>query len=608
LNRISLRAPQPAAFLILGVAILIAIMAVPTACLGDAKRNGSWFLDSFKYHVSAHGRTSCTECHPDAMKRAVHPDPALVNKKARQSSSSDICFNCHDGEAIKASLEKGLHGGKPITCGADYARCIDCHDPHYQPRPAKKSAAGSDTVAQAGDRCAVCHEKRETLPPPEGEDVKCMGCHKSPDEAGRGRKQAIEAFCLHCHGKEPLTGRTSAAPVSIDPPRHASKGHDRLDCMACHPASARFEHDKQRSADCRICHAPHREAAIHDAHSRVSCEACHLTGMKAGLDGPTGKIVSQRPQRSAFTSSVGIRNPGGDEACCKECHHKGNALGAVAVILPAKSVICMPCHTATFSVGDPITVVSLLGFALGLFAVVSVWMSGVSGQCSKSSCSQERSLRVDFSSRVMRIFKALILDVLFQQRLLRQSPQRWIVHCMIFWPFLLRCGWGLAALVGSLLWPDQAWVSSMLDKNAPLTAFLFDFTGLMLVFGVALAVAMRRTGDRAQPAPGLPERDQWAVGLLAAIVVVGFLLEGARISLTGVGSQAGFAFVGRSLTFLWNGTNALDEIYGYLWYAHAVLTGAFVVYLPFSGLFHMIVAPVVAVLNATDARDKASVP
>ncbi|MGA2935874.1 MAG: hypothetical protein ABSF52_02080 [Syntrophobacteraceae bacterium] len=43
---------------------------------------------------------------------------------------------------------------------------------------------------------------------------------------------------------------------------------------------------------------------------------------------------------------------------------------------------------------------------------------------------------------------------------------------------------------------------------------------------------------------------------------------------------------------------ALPVIYGYIWYLHAIVTGALVACLPFSNLLHMIMAPVVLAMNA----------
>jgi hypothetical protein len=52
---------------------------------------------------------------------------------------------------------------------------------------------------------------------------------------------------------------------------------------------------------------------------------------------------------------------------------------------------------------------------------------------------------------------------------------------------MLRFIWGIFALVGSLVQPPwlSAWV--MPNKNHPLTAFVFDISGLMIIIG--------RTGD-----------------------------------------------------------------------------------------------------------------
>jgi nitrate reductase gamma subunit len=49
--------------------------------------------------------------------------------------------------------------------------------------------------------------------------------------------------------------------------------------------------------------------------------------------------------------------------------------------------------------------------------------------------------------------------------------------------------------------------------------------------------------------------------------------------------------------------SALVDVYGYVWYMHAILTGAFIAYLPFSRLMHIIMAPVVLAMNAATVQD-----
>jgi nitrate reductase gamma subunit len=61
---------------------------------------------------------------------------------------------------------------------------------------------------------------------------------------------------------------------------------------------------------------------------------------------------------------------------------------------------------------------------------------------------------------------------------------------------------------------------------------------------------------------------------------------------------SGYAFLGYALSRLFAGSSTLPGLYGYVWYLHAVVTGALAAYLPFSNLLHVITAPVVLAMNA----------
>jgi nitrate reductase gamma subunit len=141
----------------------------------------------------------------------------------------------------------------------------------------------------------------------------------------------------------------------------------------------------------------------------------------------------------------------------------------------------------------------------------------------------------------------------------------------------------------------------MINKNHASTAFLFDLTGIMVLFGVTLAV-IRGLLKRSDHLPGLPRQDYLALGLLAGIVVIGYVVEGVRMAMTGAPGDVQSAFVGYGLSLLFSDASGRTEAYGYIWYIHAILTGAFVAYLPFSRLFHIIMAPVVLAMNAVSER------
>jgi nitrate reductase gamma subunit len=281
------------------------------------------------------------------------------------------------------------------------------------------------------------------------------------------------------------------------------------------------------------------------------------------------------------------------ESSCRRCHLEGNDLGAAAMVLPPKSVLCMPCHTATFSAGDTITILSLLVFAAGLVLFFSYWLTAASGTRHGSRSGGRPA------AKILSILNALFWDVLLQRRLYKLSRGRWLIHSMIYYPFVIRFFWGLLALLGSTWRPQSALVWPMLDKNQPLTGFVFEVTGAMVIIGLICALIRGVIRDQGKDrVSGLPGQDRLALGLILGIVVVGFGLEAVRIAMTGWPAGSGYAFLGYLMSLFLPGPPALTSIYGYVWYLHAILTGAFIAYLPFSRLSHMIVAPVVLAMNA----------
>ncbi len=198
---------------------------------------------------------------------------------------------------------------------------------------------------------------------------------------------------------------------------------------------------------------------------------------------------------------------------------------------------------------------------------------------------------------MLRLLKVLALDVFLQRRLFRQSRTRWFIHGLIFFPIIFRFLWGITALLTSLWAPESSLPWVLLDRNYPLGAFLFDASGLLILLGVIFTIVRKVTGQT-QAISGLPKQDWPALCLLGGIVVIGFVLEGMRIAMTGVPAGSEYAFLGFALSRLFVNAAVLSNVYGYVWYLHAIVTGALVAYLPFSNLLHMIIAPVIMALNA----------
>jgi len=189
--------------------------------------------------------------------------------------------------------------------------------------------------------------------------IGCPPVSAAQVDAGNGY---TNAQCTECHEE-----------MADD---HALSVHGSIECLSCHTQAVEEDHEEVVPVGCRQCHAPHDEKVIHDAHSRVACNACHMKGGVPVVDPESKRVIwggAFRPGSALLPHQV-VRT--GGEARCGNCHFQGNTLGAASMILPAKSILCMPCHVATFSVGDKTKLVSLFIFLVGMVGLGAVWFSG----------------------------------------------------------------------------------------------------------------------------------------------------------------------------------------------------------------------------------------
>lgn len=552
-----------------------------------AEGGASWLLDAAKYHISVHGQLSCATCHEDVAGRPLHPDPRNVTQQPAASAALKQCFSCHD--QVQAGLKKHQHGGMPADNPADFEDCTTCHDPHYQLKSADESSGRLTGKKAAREQCGVCHAARKALPKAAAADERCASCHAI--DAAKVTK--VSTLCFHCHGNQGTQAQriTGGFTALIDAAAYAKRApHAGQACTVCHPAATTYGHLAAAPVECRQCHSPHYAKLKEDPHFEVDCKACHLGGGKPVQAGT--QLVTWEAASKPGTLSRMHDMKVGKESCVR-CHYVGNRLGAAAMVLPAKSVICMPCHTGHVKSADTTTIASLLIFLFGLVGAVSFWLSG----------SRPGKFHGG-AAAICGVLRTLVLDVLGQRRLLRQSRLRWAIHSLIFLPFVLRCGWGIVALAASHFAGRSTWYVFMLDKNHPANALFFDLTGVLILAGICAAI-VRGMVQKAERVPGLPRQDYIALGLIGSVVVIGFLLEGMRIAMTGATGTA--AFLGYAISRAFSGGPALAGFYGYVWYLHAILMGAFVAYLPFGRMFHIILAPVVLSIRAARESGHAAV-
>lgn len=176
----------------------------------------------------------------------------------------------------------------------------------------------------------------------------------------------------------------------------------------------------------------------------------------------------------------------------------------------------------------------LLGLAIivclvGLFLRLSIWFTqGIRPPESPISAKQRITsalqgvLSTIFSAKIVLFLKSLIVDLLFQKRIFDKSSLRWAAHSLIFVGFILL--FFMHAL-------DSVITESFFaDYQSTLNPYLFlrNAFGLMVLAGLGIAV-FRRISLKPQRLKTYPS-DWAAIIFIAVIMLSGMLLEGSKIS------------------------------------------------------------------------------
>lgn len=166
---------------------------------------------------------------------------------------------------------------------------------------------------------------------------------------------------------------------------------------------------------------------------------------------------------------------------------------------------------------------------IGVTIRLIIWFSqGISPDTNKFSAMQRSTsafqgiISTIFSIKLLSIFKSFFVDLLFQQRIFQKNKLRWAAHTLIFAGFILLF----------LMHALSAVVSEKIFSNYQPTLnpylLLRNVFGIMVLFGLALA-AYRRFRLKTQRLKTSPS-DWTALIFIAVIILSGMLLEGAKIS------------------------------------------------------------------------------
>ncbi len=173
--------------------------------------------------------------------------------------------------------------------------------------------------------------------------------------------------------------------------------------------------------------------------------------------------------------------------------------------------------------------ISLGIFILGLIYKVYTWFSmkiGISAQdytpSQRFSAAIKGTFGVIFSSKIVLLIKAFILDVLLQKRILKEDFLRWMMHMLLYGGFMLLL----------LMHALENFISAKLfsDYYSTVNPFMFlrDLFGFMVVVGIGIAIFRRFVMK--VPRLKTSGMDVYAIFILVVIIFSGILLEGVKIT------------------------------------------------------------------------------
>ena len=187
--------------------------------------------------------------------------------------------------------------------------------------------------------------------------------------------------------------------------------------------------------------------------------------------------------------------------------------------------------------------------------------------------------------------RTLIDDVILHRTLFSVSGFRWLKHTLIFWGFGLMFAAELLAVVVREGFPAFGWTDIWEVSSHPVRLafdFVYDFTGLMVLVGCALAIGWRIVvhGTEEQKFTDTP-----TAVFLFLVVLSGFAVEGMRLA-AAPGGWDGVSFVGSVFAQAVPGAaGPSSAVYEALWLGHVLGSCAFIAYVPVRRLVHSCATP-----------------
>ena len=172
-----------------------------------------------------------------------------------------------------------------------------------------------------------------------------------------------------------------------------------------------------------------------------------------------------------------------------------------------------------------------------------------------------------------------------------------IFHSMIYYGFTIL-------LIATELVAIHADTPFQLYKGPVyiVVSFLADWAGVAIIIGIAFAYYRRYIKKPDYLSATRPKRELFMYGMILALVLLGFFLEGMRLVGSGMPvneqlwSPVGWIAALMLKTFNWS-DSALVTTYQISWFVHMVNTMVFIACIPYTKFLHMFSAPFAALVT-----------
>ncbi|GAW31451.1 cytochrome c3 family protein [Carboxydocella sp. JDF658] len=320
-----------------------------------ATGTSDYFVPHRNYSTST---AKCGICHQ------LHQ--ALEYRLVRNSSTSTLCFTCHDGSAsnynIKSLFAAGTISFHPVAGislagNSDKLRCVDCHNPHNvndnrplapaasgalsysrgvapPARPAWSQVAEGDwnykiSISYQYELCYRCHSTWDPANPTHAaltlRDIarefnpNNKAFHPveadSPNTKGifvSGYSASTRIFCTDCHGS-PVSGAARGPHGSTNVKilkgvydNNTGTGNSQHLCFRCHNYNAYAQRDPYRDSNLTGFYNSNR-GNLHAYHTdklnSIRCQYCH-SAVVHGLNSNKHLILNTSLESNPYKSSI----------------------------------------------------------------------------------------------------------------------------------------------------------------------------------------------------------------------------------------------------------------------------------------------------------------